>query len=118
MASVTIGIKAELGEHCVTIAQGEQIYEKIHPRLLNEDQVQLDFAGVTVFSSPFFNAAIGQLLKDLKPEQLNRLLRIDNLAPYGMETMTRVIANSREYYTNPEMRKAIDAFLTEKFRDQ
>jgi len=113
-----ISVMDELGEHCVTVAQGEAIYAMIHPHLANNESVVLDFEGVAVFASPFFNAAIGQLLKDLKPDQLNTLLRIENLEPYGLETMAHVIENSKEYFANPAMRKALDQILTERFRDQ
>ncbi|MBD2542537.1 STAS-like domain-containing protein [Planktothricoides sp. FACHB-1370] len=30
--------------------------------------VELDFAGVEIFASPFFNFAIGQLLRDISPD--------------------------------------------------
>ena len=53
------------------------------PELVADREVTLDFDGVSVFASPFLNAAIGQLLKDVRPEDLNRLLRIEKLNPTG-----------------------------------
>ncbi|WP_292870942.1 STAS-like domain-containing protein [Nostoc sp. LPT] len=38
------------------------MYALVYPELLAEHQVELDFAGVEIFASPFFNFAIGQLL--------------------------------------------------------
>ncbi|MDF5723445.1 MAG: STAS-like domain-containing protein [Rhizonema sp. PD37] len=38
--------------------------------------VELDFGEVDIFASPFFNFAIGQLLRDIKSKDLNRLLKV------------------------------------------
>ena len=67
-------------------------------------EVELDFDGVSVFASLFFNAAIGQLLKDIGPETLNRLLHLDNLNPLGQDLLRRVIDNSKRYYASKEYR--------------
>jgi len=67
--------------------------------------VDLDFSGVTVLASPFFNAAIGQLLRDLSSDQLNRLLKGANLTPVGANVMRQVIAGAKGYYAEPDYRR-------------
>ncbi len=86
----------------------------IHPELAAGRPVELDFAGVRVFASPFFNAAFGRLLKDLTPEDLNRLLKVLNMTPVGRDTLKLVIKNSAQYYRDPAFRKALDEILMEQ----
>ena len=42
---------------------------------------------MTVVSCPFFNAAIGQLLKDLRPEDLDEQLKVENLTSVGQDLL-------------------------------
>lgn len=103
-----------VGDDCITIEDGEKIYDLIHPELMAGRPVDLDFAGVGVFASPFFNAAFGRLLKDFTPEDLNRLLKVYNLTPVGRDTLKLVIENSNRYYRDPVFRKALDEILMEQ----
>ena len=107
-----------IGENCITVDDGQKVYDLIHPDLVAGHPVELDFAGVSVFASPFFNAAIGRLLKDIKPEDLNRLLKVSNLIPVGMDVLKRVIENSKQYYSDKSIRKALDDILSEQVEDK
>lgn len=103
-----------VGENCITLEDGQKIFDLIHPELSASNTVDLDFKDVKIFASPFFNAAIGRLLKDIKPDDLNRLLKITNIVPTGLAVLKRVIENSKEYYSNPNVRKAVDEVLLEQ----
>ncbi len=108
---MSLMIVSLVGEHCITIEDGQQIYEVIHSDLLNGKEVTLDFAKVQVFASPFFNTAIGQLLRDISPETLNNNLHLINLTAYGNQIVRRVILNAQKYYKEPNVRKAVDDAL-------
>lgn len=108
-----IKIKTRIGKNCITIDDGQKIYQEIHKSLLKNNTINLDFKGVEVFASPFFNAAIGQLLKDIEPETLNKNLKVLSISDSGLETMKRVIENSKKYYSNSDYRKTIGALLEE-----
>ena len=111
---MNLNIHELIGENCITLEDGQKIYELIHPELSVGHLVELDFGGVGVFASPFFNAAIGRLLKDIKSEDLNRLLSVINLVPAGVAVLKRVIENSKQYYSDENMRKALDEVLLEQ----
>lgn len=104
-------IRNLIGGICITLDDGEKVYDLIHPELIAGNLVELDFTGVDIIASPFLNAAIGELLKDLQPEDLDRLLKVSNLIPLGMRVMKRVIKNSKEYYSDEKIRKAVDEVL-------
>lgn len=95
-----------VGEDAITFDDGQNVHERIKPELDADHEVVLDFEGVSVFASPFFNAAIGQLLKDIKAENLNRLLRVEKLNPTGDEVLRRVIENAKKYYASKDYREA------------
>jgi hypothetical protein len=49
------------GECCITIDDGEKIYDLIYDALSNKQSVTLDFTNIEIYAAPFFNAAIGRL---------------------------------------------------------
>lgn len=99
------------GFRCMTSDEGQKLYEAIRPALKAGDDVVLDFSGVSIFSSPFFNFGIGQLYRDISSETLNAHLKIENLVDSGRMTLQRVIKNSKDYYTNPTRKQAVDKTL-------
>jgi hypothetical protein len=103
-----------IGENCMTPDEGQKIYDLIHPQLVHNIPVELDFTGVKVCISTFFNFAIGQLLRDIQPKALNRLLSISNLNPVGMQVLKVVIENAKRYYSDATFRQAVDMVLTEQ----
>lgn len=113
-----IEVRNTIGENCITVDDGRKIFDLIHHELLSGNTVELDFINVSVFASPFFNSAIGRLLKDIEPDDLNRLLIVTNLVSTGLTVLKRVIENSKDYYSNPEARKALDEVLLEQAANQ
>lgn len=113
-----LDIHGIIGENCITLEDGQKIFDMIHPELLAGKAVEINFENIKVFASPFFNSAIGRLLKDVKPGDLNRLLKITNLVPPGLTVLKRVIENSKEYYANEGARKVLDEILLEQAENQ
>jgi hypothetical protein len=111
-------VREIVGEDAITLEDGQAVHDRIKPELAAGHQVELDFDGVTVFASPFFNAAIGQLLEDIQPEDLNGLLRVQNLNAVGAGLMSRVIENAKRYYSSPDYRKAQQRVLEEIFKEE
>lgn len=110
-------VKEIVGENAITLDDGQSVYDHIKPELAAGHPVELDFAGVAVFASPFLNAAVGQLLKDLKADDLNRLLSVTHLAPTGGEVLARVIENAKRYYSSPDYREAQAKVLGDMAKD-
>lgn len=108
-----INIRQDLGENCMTVKQGQSLYNAIYPVLQSGEAVELDFIGVRIFASPFFNYAIGQLLRDLTANQLNELLTIENLNSVGSNILELVIENAGRYYSDEKYRHAKDEVMRE-----
>ncbi len=103
-----------VGKNGMTSQDGQKVYDAIYPELKAGHQIELDFAEVEIFASPFFNFAIGQLVKDIQTDTLNELLKVSHLNPVGMKILKRVIENSKEYYSNSKARQAIEEVLREQ----
>ncbi|WP_445630565.1 STAS-like domain-containing protein [Nostoc sp. DSM 114167] len=103
-----------ISKNCITPSDGQKVYDLVYPELLAEHQVELDFAGVEIFASPFFNFAIGQLLRDIEPDKLNRLLKFSNLNAVGKQILKLVIENSKRYYSDPNFRSRLDQVISEQ----
>ncbi|MCY7322143.1 MAG: STAS-like domain-containing protein [Phormidesmis sp. CAN_BIN36] len=101
------------GEFATDAENGQALYDLIYPELRAENSVKLDFSGVNVFASAFFNFAIGQLLSDITQDELNRLLQVENLNDDGRFTLKRSIDNAKEYYSDAGYRKAVDSVIEE-----
>ncbi len=106
-----IAILDIIGSRCITKEDGQIIYESINELLRNGEKVTLDFLGVNQFASPFFNYAIGQLLSDIKEEELRELLKIENLDSTGELVITRVIENASRYHNDIDYSKIVDDIL-------
>lgn len=103
-----------VGKYAITAESGQKVYEEIHPVLFAGNPVELDFTGVKVFASPFFNLAIGQLLKDIPADNLNRLVEFTAISSDGLNVLERVIANAKHYYSDEQFRNAVDTVIAEQ----
>lgn len=112
-----VTIKDMIGPRCIVKEDGQRVYDSIHDTLKKGEPVTLDFSGITQFASPFFNFAIGQLLKDISVEDLRRLLQIENLEPTGKLVVERVIENASRYHTDVDYRKIVDSILEQQAKE-
>lgn len=110
-------IKETIGSRCIVKEDGQRVYDAIHDSLGQGETVILDFSGISQFASPFFNFAIGQLLKDIKVENLRNLLKIENLDSTGRLVVDRVIENAGRYHSDIDYKKIVDSILEEQARE-
>lgn len=95
---IKIFAKDIVGENAISMQSGQNLYEKIFNPLMSGEEIEIDFEGVKLFASPFFNASIGFLLKDIAVTDLQRKLTIKNLSVVGHQLLNHVISNAIKYY--------------------
>jgi hypothetical protein len=110
-------IRDLIGPRCIIKEDGQRVYNAMHDALIRGETVALDFTGVSQFASPFFNFAIGQLLKDIKEEDLRSLLQIENLNETGTMVVERVIENAAKYHSDKDYRKIVDDILEQQAKE-
>jgi hypothetical protein len=99
------------------VEDGEKVYGLIYPELAAQNRVELDFEGVTMYGAPFFNAAIGQLLRDIAYHQVKTSLWAVNMQPIGQEIFDVVIENAHRYFTDEAYRQVWDDIVDEHFAE-
>lgn len=98
VTNMRIAIAESVGKIAVTHDAGARLFDLIHDPLARGEDVTLDFSGVSVYSSPFFNYAIGRLFADINPDVIKSHLIMLNISATGEKTIRSVVANASEYY--------------------
>lgn len=103
-----------VGDVCMTYEDGEKLHAAYRPAFDAGKTVELDFAGTRIFVSQFFNAAVGQLLKDYSIDEVRRRLQCVNLPLTAAGPLRRSVENAERYYHDPKFREALDRVLAEQ----
>lgn len=105
-----ISVAQLIGYLAISVNDGERVHTAIYDALQDPAKTAtVDFSGVTIFTSVFFNVAIGRLYGQFSPEDLSARLTIVNLADSEQDLLQLVIRNAKEYFTNPAVREAVDS---------
>ena len=104
---VKVHVKEIVGANAISMQSGDNLYQIIAPKILNQSEgIELDFSGVELFASPFFNSSIGLLLKDVDIKTLQERMKIINLSKVGSQLLNLVIENAIKFYS--QNRNTID----------
>ncbi|MCA0754924.1 STAS-like domain-containing protein [Paenibacillus sp. N4] len=109
-----VSVNELVGELCITREDGRKLLDNILNDLKKGEVVELDFKDVNIFASPFFNAAVGPLVKEFTNEELERILHIVNINPTGKSLFEIVLNNSSRYFNDANYQKTLDDILTEE----
>ena len=75
---------------------GMKLREKINDALKTEKPVEVDFEGITVFTTMFFNACFGHFVFTQSLDWYNEMIKVVNLNPMGTETHKHSIENAQK----------------------
>ncbi|ROQ24334.1 STAS-like domain-containing protein [Gallaecimonas pentaromativorans] len=87
-----------VGKNAISMQSGTKLHDAIYKSLMNDEFIELDFSGVLLYASPFFNASIGILLNDITIDRLTRNLKITNCSDVGIGLLNAVIQNALQFY--------------------
>lgn len=65
----------------------------------DKEHVEVDFEGVQIYASPFFNTAIAPYLGKMNVNEMKELLSFKNLPPVGKRLLNQVIHNAIDFYS-------------------
>lgn len=86
-------------KYAVSMDSGALLYEKLNKYFKeSNDKIVVDFEGLSVISSPFFNASISRLLKDYEIKEVASRLDLKNLPDYARNILNISIGNALEHY--------------------
>lgn len=78
---------------------GMLLREKINEALKNEQEVTVDFDGIYVFTTMFFNACSGHFVLTNSIDWYNEKIKVINLNEMGLETHKHSIENAQKRRT-------------------
>jgi STAS-like domain of unknown function (DUF4325) len=103
------------GKMATDSESGQAVHDIILPYLQKGQAVDLDFTGVEIFATLFFNCAIGQLLANVPIEEIRTLLHTHGLSKDGQSIMEKAINYAARYYSDEKYRKAVDQVFEEEY---
>ncbi len=110
---VEVVLSELIGPDCITFEDGKQVFDLVHPAIKASKSVIIDFTGVEVFASPFFNAAFGALLQDTSDATLSDLMTFKAIGPEASVVLQQVLDNARQYFDNPSVRDIVSRSIRE-----
>ena len=80
----------------------EKLLAVIQPMVDKSEKVSLDFSGIKIFTTLFFNNALSKFLVEFGPEKYADIFEIANLSEVGQSTYQHSIDNAKDYYGLPD----------------
>lgn len=82
----------------LTESDGLKLRNAIEHILKNGSAVTLDFSGISLFATMFFNASIGHLVMTISPEKCDELIHITNISELGRDTYVHSFENAKAVF--------------------
>ena len=80
-------------EKCMAQKSGLVLRKLIEEALKNDEEIILDFDGIKLFASPFFNISLGYIISNYGEERFNSI-KIINISELGDRVIAQVKNNS------------------------
>lgn len=100
---LTISIFEVVGSPlCVASSDGQKVYERLTAALNKGRGVTLSFYNISILTSAFLNAAIGQLYGEFSEEKIRALLKVQDIQQDDLALLKRVVETAKEYFKDPQ----------------
>ncbi len=118
--NITISVFEIVGSPlCVASSDGQKVFDRLAAALNDNRNVMLSFRNVTILTSAFLNAAIGQLYGAFKEEQIRELLQVDEIQSDDKDLLKRVVETAKKYFSDPnKFDQAVDNVLENDLNDE
>ena len=87
-------------DSAISTDDGVIVYNRIAESFSSNLNVVLDFSHINFMTTAFLNAAIGQLYNSYSSNQLNQILRLENVTPNDRILFKKVIERAKQYFAN------------------
>jgi hypothetical protein len=86
---------------CVASDDGQKVHDRLAAAFRRKYSVRLSFHNVTIVTSAFLNAAIGQLYGEFDEARIRALLSVTDMAPEDVMLLKRVVETAKQYFADP-----------------
>jgi hypothetical protein len=87
---------------CVASSDGQKVYDRLAAIFKEERRVTLSFRNITILTSAFLNAAIGQLYGIFSEDQIRALLTVKDMQADDRLLLKRVVETAKQYFKDPQ----------------
>ncbi len=94
-----IDVAKVVGKTAVSRDGGLKLKSILDVEIRNGTKVELDFQGVQIYASPFFNTAVAPFLGEMKFEKFRSLVSFENISPVGKRLLNQVVHNAIDFYS-------------------
>jgi len=74
----------------------------IKPLFDKREQIIIDFEGIRIFTTLFFNTALAKYVMEIGPDKYEGLFELKNLSEVGEVTYQHSLDNAKNYYSMTE----------------
>lgn len=106
---------ADFCSNAITLEDGQKIRMELEPYFKENQEVTLDFSGVSKFVTLFFNNCTGYYILNNSPQKYDELLKVENLSTLGESVYLFSRENAIKIY-NDRLSKAQEEKI-EKFSE-
>jgi hypothetical protein len=92
------------GDIAVSTSDGDLVHNLITDHFKSLEVVSIDFEGISIMTTAFLNAAIGQLYSNsfYSDDFLNKFLNLKNVAKDDRILFSEVVKRAKEYFKDKE----------------
>ena len=87
---------------CVASADGQKVYQRLAAAVKAGRRVGLSFRNVSIMTSAFLNAAVGQLYGEFDEDRIRTLLAVEDMESDDVALLRRVVATAKQYFRDPD----------------
>lgn len=100
---LTVSIFETVGSPlCVASSDGQKVYERLAAALKEGCKVNLSFHNISILTTAFLNAAVGQLYGTFSEEHIRLLLKVQDIQPDDLARLKRVVENAKLSFKYPQ----------------
>ena len=101
--NVTLSVFEIVGSPlCVASDDGQKVYDRVASALKEDRSVTVSFLNLSGVTSPFLNAAIGQLYGTFSEDQIRSKLKVKDMQPDDLALLKRVVETAKQYFKDPK----------------
>lgn len=93
---------SKIATMALTESDGLKLRRAIEASLKNDKEIELDFSGISLFATMFFNASIGNLIMRFSPKKCAEIIRLTHISDLGMDTYQHSFENASFIFAQRE----------------
>ena len=100
---IAISIYEAVGSHlCVSSSDGQKVYGMLATVLKENRNILLSFDNVTILTSAFLHAAVGQLYGQFSEEKIRSSLKVVDMSSDDLVLLKYVVDTAKQYFKDPQ----------------